>query len=79
KLDAERVKIYQPSHSIPIIVGDSAKAIRLSSLLADEGLKVLPIRTPTVPPHTERLRISFSSSLDVEEAELLAVTLNKLL
>ncbi|MDE6651511.1 MAG: 8-amino-7-oxononanoate synthase [Paramuribaculum sp.] len=51
-LDSQKVIIEKPSHIIPIIVGDSAKAIRLSSLLAEEGLKVLTIRKPTVPPKT---------------------------
>lgn len=78
-LDSEKVNIKHPSHIIPVIVGDSEKAIRLSKHLYEEGLKVLPIRTPTVPPGTERLRISFSSSLSVEDAKRLALTLNKLL
>ncbi|MDE6832535.1 MAG: aminotransferase class I/II-fold pyridoxal phosphate-dependent enzyme, partial [Muribaculaceae bacterium] len=40
------------SHIQPYIVGDSHKAVALSRSLAEAGLKVLPIRTPTVPPGT---------------------------
>ncbi|MDE6049548.1 MAG: 8-amino-7-oxononanoate synthase [Paramuribaculum sp.] len=78
-LDPAKVKIESPSHIIPVVIGDSARALGLSAQLADEGLKVLPIRTPTVPPHTERLRISFSATLNPEEAVRLADTLNRLL
>lgn len=78
-LDSDKVKIASPSHIIPVIVGDSAKAVSLSAQLAEEGLKVLPIRTPTVPPHTERLRISFSAALHPEDVCRLALSLNRLL
>lgn len=56
-------------HIRPLIVGSSEGAIALSQKLRTEGFKVLPIRTPTVPPGTERLR--FSLSLDVTEADLI--------
>lgn len=61
------------SHIIPFIVGDSSAAITLSRQLREEGVKVLPIRTPTVPPGTERLRISLSAALtDSEVKEAIA-------
>lgn len=78
-LDPEKIRIPFPSHIIPVIVGDSAKVVRLSTQLAEEGLKVFPIRTPTVPPHTERLRISFSAALHPQDVCRLASSLNRLL
>lgn len=57
----------EPSHIQPIVVGDAKKAIDLSAKLLNEGFKVLPIRTPTVPAGTERLRISLSAALDRED------------
>ncbi len=78
-LDPHKVQLSSPSHIIPIIVGDSSKAISLSAKLAEEGLKVLPIRTPTVPPHTERLRISLSAALQLSDVCRLASSLNRLL
>jgi 8-amino-7-oxononanoate synthase len=80
-MDAERLRLRRlgellqkatgaptPSHIQPLIVGSSAKALELSARLRTEGFKVLPIRTPTVPAGTERLR--FSLSLEVTEAQL---------
>lgn len=58
-----------PSHIRPYIVGDARRAVALSDRLLQEGFKVLPIRTPTVPPGTERLR--FSLCADIDESILL--------
>lgn len=52
------------THIQPFIVGDATRAVSLSRGLLADGFKVLPIRTPTVPPGTERLRISLNASLD---------------
>ena len=44
-----------------IIVGDAKSAINLSDALLEEGLLVVAIRPPTVPPETARLRIMLSA------------------
>lgn len=55
-------------HIVPHIVGDAEKTVQLSRLLlSEDGLKVLPIRTPTVPAGTERLRISLSAARTIDE------------
>lgn len=56
----------QASHIQPLIIGDATLAVRLSQQLRSNGFKVLPIRTPTVPPGTERLRFSLSTSISPE-------------
>lgn len=56
-----------PTYIQPLIVGDSGRALALSSKLFEHGFKVLPIRTPTVPPGTERLRFSLSANLTVDQ------------
>lgn len=78
-IDPEKVRIPTPSHIIPVIVGDSQKALKFSDKLAEDGLKVLPIRTPTVPAGSERLRVSLSAALSQNEAVRLAESLNRLL
>ncbi len=57
------------SHIQPLVLGSSEKALQISARLLDEGFKVLPIRTPTVPPGTERLRISLSASLTFDDID----------
>lgn len=68
-----------PSHIRPLIVGDAARAVGLSQQLLAEGFKVLPIRTPTVPPGTERLRFSLSAAIDRAELQRLAHVLPNLI
>lgn len=48
---------------IPLIVGASSTAVELSKHLRDRGVLVQPIRPPTVPRDTARLRVTASASL----------------
>lgn len=66
------------SHIQPLVTGSSELAVGLSEKLREEGFKVLPIRTPTVPPGTERLRISLSAALELSDIDRLGQTLSKL-
>ena len=66
------------SHIQPFITGDARLAVELSSKLLDEGFKVLPIRTPTVPAGTERLRISLSAALTADDINRFITTLRSL-
>lgn len=51
------------SHIQPLIIGNSKETIILSRYLESEGIRVLPIRTPTVPAGTERLRFSLTAAM----------------
>lgn len=55
------------SHIQPFITGDPIDAVRLSQRLSEAGFKVLPIRVPTVPAGTDRLRISLSAHLSADD------------
>lgn len=66
------------SHIQPWHVGDPHKAVELSRRLKEHSFNVLPIRVPTVPPGTDRLRISLNAALTQENIESLASTLKEL-
>jgi 8-amino-7-oxononanoate synthase len=66
------------SHIFPIMVGDSTLAVNMATELRQKGFWVMPIRRPTVPPGTERLRISLSAAIDSNQLENFVCTLNKL-
>ena len=69
-----------PSHIQPLIVGDPKKAVELSrQLLSRYGIKALPIRKPTVPAGTERLRFSLSCAMLPRDIETLDKALAELI
>ena len=47
---------------IPIIIGNTNKTILISKKLEKKGIYIVPIRPPSVPSNTSRLRISISSN-----------------
>lgn len=53
-------EVLGASQIVPLIVGESQRAVMLSEALGKKGCRVLPIRPPTVPAGKSRLRFSLT-------------------
>jgi 8-amino-7-oxononanoate synthase len=62
----------------PLVIGGNEETVAVSQALAQDGLLVPPIRPPTVPNGSARLRISLSAAHEVRDVERLAAALNAL-
>lgn len=61
-------KFSLSSHIVPVIIGENDDTINIANHLKEKGFFVLPVRPPTVPQHTARLRLSLTA--DMEQAHL---------
>jgi 8-amino-7-oxononanoate synthase len=57
------------SQIIPLVLGSNENAIRFATALIGSGFAVRPIRPPTVPPGTARLRLSLTANLSIAELD----------
>jgi 8-amino-7-oxononanoate synthase len=57
---------------VPLIIGEPEAAVHASRKLAEEGFLVAPIRPPTVPAGTARLRFAFTAQHPDQEIARLA-------
>jgi 8-amino-7-oxononanoate synthase len=65
---------------VPIVIGEAQAALDASRLLENEGFLVVPIRPPTVPQGTARLRLAFSAlHSDADIARLAEVVRTRIL
>ncbi len=57
------------SQIIPVLTGKNEMAVNLAGLFQERGLLVFPIRPPTVPPGTARIRISLCADLEKKQLD----------
>jgi 8-amino-7-oxononanoate synthase len=62
---------------VPLVVGDSAQALKLSSLMREQGIIAPAIRPPTVPKATARVRCSLSSAFSPDHEKRVIEILSK--
>ena len=66
-LSARGLKTFGSSQIVPLIVGENGPAEELAGKLRDGGFLALPVRPPTVPAGTARLRFSLHADLKQEQ------------
>jgi 8-amino-7-oxononanoate synthase len=62
---------------VPVIVGAADRALAASAMLAVHRFLVVPIRPPSVPPGTARLRFAFSAMHEAHDIARVAELLNE--
>jgi 8-amino-7-oxononanoate synthase len=68
---AQGVSCVSASQIVPYVIGSNEDAIAAAQRFQAAGFYVLPIRPPTVPRGTARLRFSLSADLSEETFERL--------
>ena len=71
KFSAYNGNIRSHSQIVPLITGNNNKAVAVSKELLKRGYIALPIRKPTVPEGTERIRFSLNANFNRTQAERL--------
>ena len=69
-------KLGSQSHIIPVIIGTNKDTVDLCNILFHNGYFTLPIRPPTVPEGTSRLRLSLTTEIEFEDIEKLVEIIN---
>jgi 8-amino-7-oxononanoate synthase len=75
---ARALNLPQPQSAIvPLVLHQTETVLAAAQALEDEGFLVVPIRPPTVPPGTARLRFAFTAQHPDAEIERLAATVRR--
>ena len=72
-------KLGSESHIIPVIIGGNAETEAICRRLFDAGYFTLPIRPPTVPEGTSRLRLSLTTDIEDDDLKNLTTLLSQYL
>lgn len=59
------------SHIVPVIIGASTQTVEKAKALQDAGFYIMPVRPPTVPQQSSRLRISLTAQITHTDLEQL--------
>ena len=64
------------SQIVPVIIGENSDCIRVAEKLREERNFLLPVRPPTVPQGTARLRFSLTAQMQTSEIDRIIELLN---
>lgn len=67
--DLRRLGLICPSssHIVPVIIGESQATVEKSQQIQQAGFYVMPVRPPTVPKGSSRLRICLNSNINSDD------------
>jgi 8-amino-7-oxononanoate synthase len=78
KLFARALNLPEPQSAIvPLVLKETETVLAVAQALEDDGFLVVPIRPPTVPKDTARLRFAFTAQHPDAEIERLAATVRR--
>ena len=63
------------SHIVPVIIGESQKTVDTATQLQQAGFYIMPVRPPTVPVQSSRLRICLNTQFQQDELDQFIVLL----
>lgn len=66
-LKQKGMRTASKSQIVPVIMGGNEKAVRSAAALRDAGFLALPVRPPTVPENTARIRFSLRADIRWED------------
>ena len=72
-------KMGSDSHIIPVVIGENKDTVDLCEVLFHNGNFTLPIRQPTVPVGTSRLRLSLTADIQEKDLTVLKEKINEVL
>ncbi|TNJ37709.1 aminotransferase class I/II-fold pyridoxal phosphate-dependent enzyme [Prosthecochloris vibrioformis] len=77
ELTASGFEVLGESHIVPVLMGDNERAVRVAADLRRNGVLALPIRPPTVPRGTARIRLSLRADLSAGDLQHVAKLLGR--
>ncbi len=63
---------------VPIVIGDEARALEMTRLARNEGIFIVPILPPAVPPNTTRIRATVTAGHSLQEIDRAINTFEKI-
>ena len=72
-------KMGSDSDIIPVVIGENKDTVDLCEVLFHNGYFTLPIRPPTVPVGTSRLRLSLTADIQEKDLTVLKEKINEVL
>jgi len=67
QVEAKGYACPSTSQIVPVILGESEKAVQKAQQLQQAGFYIMPVRPPTVPQNSSRLRICLTAQIQSSE------------